>query len=86
MCHNSTIMTAIDKALAAIELRELEDKIIYQQYADKYNISRSALSQRHQGVSRSRANYTADKQSLAPHQELELVWYITNVRSQAKDS
>src|SRR3954463_6294004 len=58
--HNLTNMTAIDKALAAIESRELGDKIIYQQYADKYNVSRSALSRRHQGVSRSRADYTAD--------------------------
>jgi hypothetical protein len=75
-------MTAIDKALAAIELRELEDKIIYQQNADKYNISRSALSQRHQGVSCWRADYTANKQSLAPHQELELVRYITKLTKQ----
>jgi hypothetical protein len=69
-------MAAINKALAAVESRELIDKIIYQQYADKYNVSRSALSRRHQGVSRSRADYTADKQSLAPQQELELVRYI----------
>ena len=76
MRHNSTIMSAIDKALAAIELRELGDEIIYQQYADKYNVLRSALNRRHRGVSRSRADYTADKQSLAPQQELELVRYI----------
>ena len=63
--HNSTSMAAIDKALAAIKLRELGDKIIYQQYADKYNVSRSALSRRHRGVSCSRADYTANKQSLA---------------------
>jgi hypothetical protein len=37
-------MAAIDKALAAIKSKELGDKIVYQQYADKYNVSRSALS------------------------------------------
>jgi hypothetical protein len=75
-------MAAIDKALAAIKSKELGDKIVYQQYADKFNVSRSALSRRHRGVSRSRADYTADKQSLAPHQELELVQYITKLTEQ----
>ncbi|KAI1674800.1 DDE-1 multi-domain protein [Pyrenophora tritici-repentis] len=75
-------MAAIDKALAEIESRELGDKIVYQQYADKYNVSRSALSRRHRGISRSRADYTADKQSLTPHQELELVRYITKLTKQ----
>jgi hypothetical protein len=75
-------MAAIDKALAAIESKELGDKIVYQQYADKYNVSRSALSQRHRGVSRLRADYTADKQSLAPYHELGLVQYITKLTEQ----
>jgi hypothetical protein len=51
-------------------------------YADKYNVSRSALSRRHRGVSRSRADYTADKQLLAPDQELELIRYITKLTKQ----
>jgi hypothetical protein len=51
-------------------------------YADKYNVSRSALSRRHRGVSRSRADFTADKQSLAPDQELELIRYITKLTKQ----
>ncbi|CAE7002980.1 HTH Tnp Tc5 domain containing protein [Pyrenophora teres f. teres] len=75
-------IAAIDKALGAIKSRELGDKIVYQQYADKYNVSRSTLSRRHRGVSRSRADYTADKQSLALHQELELVRYITKLTKQ----
>jgi hypothetical protein len=69
-------MDAIDKAIRAIELQELRDKIVYQEYADKYHVSRSALSRRHRGVSRSKQAYAASKQSLTPQQELELVRYI----------
>jgi hypothetical protein len=78
-CYNSTNMAAIDDAIAAIELRELGDKVIYQHYADKYGVSRSALSRRHRGVLRSRANYVANQQSLTLYQELELVRYITEL-------
>jgi hypothetical protein len=69
-------MDAIDKAIRAIKLQKLRDKIIYQEYANKYHVLRSALSRRHRGVLRSKQAYAASKQSLTLQQELELVRYI----------
>jgi hypothetical protein len=40
-------MSAIDKVIAASEVREFGGKIIYHDYAEKFNVSRSVLSQRH---------------------------------------
>jgi hypothetical protein len=56
-------MAPIDEALAAIESRELGEQIVYQAYADKYNVSRTTLSRRHQQV-------------LTIPQEQQLVRYI----------
>jgi hypothetical protein len=42
-------MAPIDNAIAAMEARELGEKIVYQQYADKYGVNRSTLSRRWRG-------------------------------------
>jgi hypothetical protein len=41
---NFSTMTPIEEALAAIELREPGDDLIYQEYADWFGVSRSTLS------------------------------------------
>jgi hypothetical protein len=69
-------MAPIEDALAAIEAQELGEKLVYQEYADKYNVNRSTLSRRHRRVCQSREDYAASKQVLTPAQELELVEYI----------
>jgi hypothetical protein len=80
--NNSVNMAPIDDALAAIEARELGEEIVYQHYADKYSVARSTLSRRHRRVCRSREDYAADKQLLAPAQEAELVEYINSLTKQ----
>jgi hypothetical protein len=75
-------MAPIEDALAAIEAQELGEQIVYQKYADKYNVNRSTLSRRHRRVCKSREDSAADKQVLAPAQELELVEYIETLSRQ----
>jgi hypothetical protein len=80
--HNSTNMAPIDDALAAIKAQELGEQIVYQKYADKYNVNRSTLSRRHRRVCQSREDYRANKQVLTPAQELELMEYINTLSQQ----
>jgi hypothetical protein len=75
-------MAPIDDALAAIESRELGEQLVYQQYADKYNVNRSTLSRRHRRVCQSKEDSAANKQVLTPAQELELVEYIKTLTKQ----
>jgi hypothetical protein len=80
--NNSVNMALIDDALAVIKARELREEIVYQHYANKYSVARSTLSRRHRRVCRSREDYAADKQLLAPAQEAELVEYINSLTKQ----
>jgi hypothetical protein len=69
-------MAPIDDAIAAIEARELGENIVYQQYANKYSVNRSTLSQRWRGQTTSVDNKNFNQLKLHPHQEAELVEYI----------
>jgi hypothetical protein len=75
-------MAPIDDAIAAIEARELGEQIVYQHYADKYNVNRSTLSRRHRRVCQSREDYIASQQILNAAQEAELIAYIKSLCEQ----
>jgi DNA-binding transcriptional regulator YhcF (GntR family) len=69
-------MDPIDAAIEAIESREPGASFSYRQVAKQFNINRTTLSRRHQGLARSRERAAANKQLLNPQQEEELVRYI----------
>jgi hypothetical protein len=77
--HNSTNMSAIDKAIEDLESRDRVDKHMYGEVALKYGCSRSAVSRRWRGVSRTKEARDNEKQVIPPPQELELVQYITDL-------
>ena len=52
---------------------------MYDEVADTYGCSRSAVSRRWRGVSRPRADSVADSLVLPPPQERELIVYITKL-------
>jgi DNA invertase Pin-like site-specific DNA recombinase len=52
---------------------------MYDEVADTYGCSRSAVSRRWRGVSRPRADGVADSLALPPPQERELIEYITKL-------
>jgi hypothetical protein len=75
-------MSPIKAALAAIEALEPSEKLIYAQIARKYGVAVSTLSQRHRGVSSSRAIKAQNQQALHPQQEQELLRYIERLTRQ----
>ena len=74
--RNSTNMSAINKAIEYLESLDLGEHFIYQEVADQFGCSRSALSRRWRGVSRDKSTRDGMRQALPPQQELELVRYI----------
>jgi hypothetical protein len=72
-------MTPIEEAIAAIDLRDLGDKLIYQEYADWFSVSRSTLSQRHRGWQAMREAKIFDQTKLTSQQEEELRLYIRDL-------
>ncbi|KAF2827175.1 hypothetical protein CC86DRAFT_369385 [Ophiobolus disseminans] len=72
-------MDPIDEAIEAINSREPGDKLVYQEYADFFEVDRSTLSQRHNGRQTSRNTKKAAQQKLNPQQEEELVLYIEDL-------
>ena len=77
--YNSTNMSAIDKAIEDLKSRDRADNHMYGEVALKYGCSRSAVSRRWRGVSRTKEARDNEKQVLPPPQELELVQYITDL-------
>ena len=75
-------MSPIEAALAAIEALEPGEKLVYAEIARKYGVLTSTLSQRHRGVSSSRATKAQNQQALHPQQELELLRYIEHLTRQ----
>jgi hypothetical protein len=73
---NSTTMTLIEEAIAAIDSRALGDDLVYQEYADWFGVDRVTLARRHQGRQGSRTAKIFDQKKLTPQQEEELVLYI----------
>jgi hypothetical protein len=72
-------MSPIDKALAAIESRELGEGVSHNEYAAKYGVSPSTLSRRVRGITSSKKDGMGKQQALHPTQELELCRYISEL-------
>jgi hypothetical protein len=75
-------MGAIEDAIRAIESLEPGEQFSYTKIAATYGCSRSALSQRQQGVSTSRSTKAQNQQALHPQQEQELLRYIERLTRQ----
>ena len=69
-------MKDIDKALAAIEALKPGEKLVYQRFADQFNVDRTTLARRHKGLQASREVKDSNQQKLNQQQEEELVKYI----------
>ncbi|EOA81717.1 uncharacterized protein SETTUDRAFT_98903 [Exserohilum turcica Et28A] len=69
-------MTAIEKALAAINSQGLEGQISYRTAAKIYGVAASTLTRRHQNKTRSRAAAARPRRLLSPQQEKYLVQHI----------
>ncbi|KAF1362225.1 hypothetical protein EJ07DRAFT_108869 [Lizonia empirigonia] len=72
-------MDRINEAIAAIELRELGDDLVYQEYADWFGVDRCTLARRHQGRQGTRQAKIFDQKKLTPAQEEELILYIRDL-------
>lgn len=72
-------MNAIDKAIEYLESLDSGEQFSYQEVANRFGCSRSAVSRRWRGVSRDKATFDGERQALHPQQELELVQYITEL-------
>ncbi|KAH5177126.1 hypothetical protein HBI67_211460 [Parastagonospora nodorum] len=75
-------MSSIEAALAAIELLEPGEKIVYTQIAARYGVDRRTLARRHQGATISRDAQAQNQQALHPQQEKELLRYIKRLTRQ----
>ncbi|KAF1360973.1 hypothetical protein EJ07DRAFT_81924, partial [Lizonia empirigonia] len=75
-------MGAIEDTIRAIESLEPGKQFSYTKIAATYGCSRSALSQRHQGVSTSCSTKAQNQQALHPQQEQELLRYIERLTRQ----
>ena len=80
--RNSTNMSPIEAALAAIESLRPEEKLIYAQVARKYGVEPTTLARWHKGVSTSRATRDENQRALHPQQEAELLQYIKRLTRQ----
>jgi len=69
-------MDPFDEAIAAIESRDPKEKLVYQDYADFFGVSRTTLARRHQGRQGTRTAKIFNQTKLTPQQEEELVRYI----------
>jgi hypothetical protein len=63
MRHNTTNMDPTLEVLAAIELRDVGDNHVYQEYADFWGVDQATLARRHQGRQRSRSTLVRSKSS-----------------------
>jgi hypothetical protein len=74
-------MDPIASAVEEFEAQEPGEQLSYQYVADKWGVSRSAVSRRHRGVSSTREAQYANMQALSPSQEQQLVQYIRDLNS-----
>jgi hypothetical protein len=79
---NSTTMSSIEAALAALESLEPGKQFSYCQIAEEYGCNYTTLGQRHQGISTSHATRYKNQQALHPQQEAELLLYIERLTRQ----
>ncbi|KAH7552133.1 hypothetical protein BM1_08995 [Bipolaris maydis] len=69
-------MTALAKAIAAIDSQDAEGQLLYRAAAKKFGVELTTLTRRHQNKTQSPAAAAAKRQLLTPPQESELVKYI----------
>ncbi|EMD88363.1 hypothetical protein COCHEDRAFT_1109523 [Bipolaris maydis C5] len=69
-------MTALAKAIAAIDSQDTEGQLSYRTAAKKFSIKVTTLTRRHQNKTQLLAAAAAKRQLLTPPQESELVKYI----------
>ena len=69
-------MSAIEAALAAIDVLEPGEKINYTKISNQYGVVRSTLTRRHQRLLTTRELEGQNRRALHPHQEQELLQYI----------
>ena len=74
--HNSTNMSPIEAAIAAVHALEPGEKFSYTKIASQFGVNRTTLVRRCQGLQASRATEASTRRNLSPQQELELVRYI----------
>lgn len=65
-------MELIHEAVAAINSRHPEDKIVYQEYADFFGVKGVTLSRRHQGCQVPREDKERDQQKLTHNKKMSL--------------
>jgi hypothetical protein len=75
-------MAPIDNAIAAIKRLGPGKHFSYRKVAKDFNIQRSTLRRRHQGLCAPRAGEAQNRQKLSPQQELQLVQYIEDLTEQ----
>ena len=73
---NSTDMTPIEAAFAAIESLEPEEQFNHRKFSEVYGCDRTPLTRRHQHQSITRSLEAQNRQALHPQQEVELLQYI----------
>ncbi|EMD66014.1 hypothetical protein COCSADRAFT_46085, partial [Bipolaris sorokiniana ND90Pr] len=69
-------MTALAKAIAAIDSQDAEAPLSYRAAAKKFGVELTTLTRRHQNKTQSLAAAAQKRQLLTPLQESELVKYI----------
>jgi hypothetical protein len=69
-------MDPIQAAIAELESQNEGEKLSYTKLAAKYNIDRSTLSRRHQGLQAPKKTKEQNQLKINPQQELELIRYI----------
>jgi hypothetical protein len=75
-------MDPIQAAIEEIESLELGEHFTYTAIAAKYNVVRSTLTRRHQGLATTASVKNFNQQNLNPQQELELIRYIEKLTKQ----
>ncbi|KAF7567595.1 hypothetical protein PtrM4_141860 [Pyrenophora tritici-repentis] len=75
-------MDPIQKAIEDIESREAGASFSYREVAKAWGVNRTTLARRHQGRNQP---HTLAHLILHPHQETELLQYITTLTEQLKD-
>jgi hypothetical protein len=80
---NSTTMTSLSKAIAAINSQGLEGQISYRAAAKKSSVERTTLMRRYKHKTRSHADAVERRRLITTQQESELVRYIERLSEEA---
>jgi hypothetical protein len=76
-------MTAIQKAIAAIDSQDAKGQLSYRAAAKRFGVNRTTLSRHHRGIQTTNAGAHQNAMHLSPQQEKELVGYIKGLTDKA---